>query len=113
MINISFSWDEEKIKIISDCLVFPSWNEGQPIVILKAMSQGLIVLSTNIGLIPEILGENYPFCSENNNTKNLGLCVKKYINYNFKKKLSLSLKESYNKIFSWLEQNNKLLKVFK
>ena len=38
--------DEKKFKTISncDCLVFPSWNEGQPLVILEAMSQGLIMI---------------------------------------------------------------------
>ena len=109
--------DEKVIKVLSnsDCLVFPSWNEEQPLVILEAISQGLIVFSTKVGLISEMLGDDYPFYFENNNTKSLELCLKKFINYNFKKKISLSssLKERYNKNFSQLEHKIKLIKVSK
>ncbi len=47
----------------SDCLILPSWNEGQPTVLLEAMSVGTPVIATQTGLIPDILGEDYPFIS--------------------------------------------------
>jgi glycosyltransferase involved in cell wall biosynthesis len=37
----------------ADLLVMPTKNEGQPFVILEAMSAGLPVVSTNVGCIPE------------------------------------------------------------
>lgn len=47
----------------SDCLILPSWNEGQPMVLLESMSLGTPVIATQTGLIPEILGVDYPFIS--------------------------------------------------
>ncbi len=38
----------------SDIFVFPSWNEGQPLVILEAMALGLPIISTkDVGVIDE------------------------------------------------------------
>ena len=50
---------EEKRKAFldADVLLLPSHGEGLPIVIVEAMSAGCAVLASNVGAIPEIVGE--------------------------------------------------------
>jgi glycosyltransferase involved in cell wall biosynthesis len=55
----------EKIDALLDAetLAFPTWYplEGQPIVLLEAMSAGLPILTTRHATIPDILGEDGAF----------------------------------------------------
>jgi glycosyltransferase involved in cell wall biosynthesis len=47
--------DKKRLLATSDIYILPSYNEGQPISILEAMSYGLPVISTKAGGIPEII----------------------------------------------------------
>ena len=42
----------------SDIFILPSYTEGFPNVILEAMHLGKAIIATNVGAIPEILGNN-------------------------------------------------------
>lgn len=51
-------------------LVINSTSEGVPITLLEAMSKGLPVISTNVGGIHHVLGNEYPYiCSVDNKMK--------------------------------------------
>jgi len=53
---------EKKFELFfsSDIFVFPSYNEGQPIVLIEAMAAGLPIITTDTGAIREMVidGEN-------------------------------------------------------
>lgn len=47
--------DKEELLKQSDILVLPSYGEGLPVAILEAMHFGALIISTDVGAIPEIL----------------------------------------------------------
>jgi glycosyltransferase involved in cell wall biosynthesis len=93
---------KEKFSIIerADCLILPSFNEGEPIVLLEAMSVGTPVISTNVGLIPEMLGTDYPFISAPGDQATLEEKIIEFINCRELSFLSKTLKERYYLVYS-------------
>jgi glycosyltransferase involved in cell wall biosynthesis len=53
--GLTHGFRKRDIFIGSDILVLPSYIEGQPLVILEALSYGLPVISTNVGGIPDTI----------------------------------------------------------
>lgn len=112
-INGPQSGEEKFRKIVdSDCLVLPSWNEGQPLIILEAMSVGTPVIATKVGLIPEMLGEDYKFMALPQNKTSLKNAILQFIEFQDMDKLSIMLSDRYKKIFSHEEHTKKLLEIF-
>jgi len=96
----------------SSALILPSWNEGQPTIILEAMMMGTIVLTTKVGLIGELLGDEYPFYFEAQNVTSLKECIDRFEGYKEKEELSEMLKKIYFEKYCKKIHEEKLLKVF-
>ncbi|MDY0116835.1 MAG: glycosyltransferase family 4 protein [Sulfurimonadaceae bacterium] len=110
----SFINGKEKFQEIdkSQALILPSWNEGQPTVILEAMMMGTIVITTKVGLIEELLGEDYPFYFKAKNQKSLKECINRFQRYENKDELSYKLRQIYKSKYSKEIHQQKLLKIF-
>ena len=66
----------------ADIFVFPTYyhNECFPLVILEAMEQGLPVISTNEGGIPDIIDNgNYGYTVEKNNPIDLASAIERLL----------------------------------
>lgn len=96
----------------ADCLILPSYNEGEPVVLLEAMSTGTPVISTNVGLIPEMLGSDYPFISIPRNAASLEEKITQFIDYPRINELSQALKERYLLNYSNKSHASELESVF-
>ncbi|MGE0078238.1 MAG: glycosyltransferase family 4 protein [Bacteroidales bacterium] len=83
-----------------DCLILPSWNEGQPLVILEAMSIGIPVIATGVGDISNMLGNDYPFITVPHDVDGLIKTVIRFNNFFDKLELARSLFERYQSKYS-------------
>ena len=105
---------EKKYEAISqsNCLVLPSWNEGQPIILLEAMSLGIPVIASKVGLIPELLGEEYPFMIEPASRKSLEEVIIRFIHCDDVINISKNLKNRYERQYSKKMHANELHDIF-
>lgn len=106
---------EEKFAVIerADCLILPSHNEGEPLVLLEAMSVGTPIISTSVGMIPEMLGEDYPFIYSPGDQSSLEEKILQFIKYSERLGLSLKLKERYLLLYSNNVHSVHLKSIFK
>ena len=96
-----------------DCFILPSWNEGQPIVILEAMSMGLPIISTNVGDIPQVLGRDYSLYVKPHDVNSLENAILKFDKAENKKDLSKYLYQRYMSKYSNKSYKKKVLEIFK
>jgi len=104
----------EKFEILKqyDCLILPSWNEGMPLILLEAMSVGTLVISTNVGLIPDLLGGKYPYLCYPKDRESLEKNILKFIDSNFKSELSKEMATKYNSQYSQKTHAHLLHNIF-
>lgn len=95
-----------------DCLILPSWNEGQPIIILEAMSLGIPVIANNIGDISNMLGESYKYVNKNREVVGLKDCIIKFNKANNKKLISEELHYRYMKEYSNMLHKKRTIDIF-
>jgi glycosyltransferase involved in cell wall biosynthesis len=96
----------------SDVFIFPSHNEGMPLVLLEAMSVGLPVITTKVGYVNEILGDDYPFYCLPENEASIISTLQQYMVYPRKEELSQYLKNRYHELFSRESHRKFLLQIF-
>lgn len=112
-INDTISGIEKFEKIAeADCLILPSWNEGQPIVLLEAMSVGTPIIATNVGLIPDLLGINYPYLVNACDHQSLKETIIKFIESDNNNNIAKELKEKYVTLYCKKKHEENLLKIF-
>lgn len=96
----------------ADCLILPSWNEGQPIILLEAMSVGTPIIVTRVGLIPELLGEDYPYFTNPRDKNSLEQMMIQFITQENTNSISPRLKNRYLSIYSQKKHEENLNKIF-
>lgn len=115
-INDYINNEKQKYEIIgsSTCLILPSYNEGQPLVILEAMSSKTIVIASKVGDIPNMLGNDYPLLIKPESTQSLKEAIIKLKNMDLEEKARLSeyLYNRYNNLYSNKVHQQKLTEIF-
>ena len=97
---------------ISDLFVLPSFYESFGLSIIEAMASKVFCIATNTGGIPEIIQDNITgYLFENNNSEDLLLKIKLFLNKNTEDIVN----NAYNlvkKKFSLDIMNNNLIKIY-
>lgn len=109
---------KEEIYLASDLLIVPSRQENFPTVILEAFACGVPVVGSNVGGIPEIIGENCGWVMKENSPDELCNILKKILNdktslYGKKEKCRQQFEKKYKlekMIDSYLELYKGILK---
>lgn len=97
----------------TDCLVLPSWNEGQPLVVLEAMSMGIPVIATRVGDIPNMLGEDYPFLTKPHDVDMLVERIVAFDSYSGKEEIGNRLLSYYHSKYSYEIFTSNILDTFR
>jgi glycosyltransferase involved in cell wall biosynthesis len=83
-----------------DALILPSWNEGQPVILLEALSIGLPVIVSDVGDVKNIVGEKYPFTFIPRDKKSMKEVIGEFDTYECKNIIAENLYKRYQEYYS-------------
>lgn len=106
----------EKNKVLSETNIFilPSWNEGQPLVILEAMAAGCPIISTkNVGVIDETVIDGFNgILIEPKNVLQLLKAIEILINNNeLREKMGINSQIRFNEKYTEVVHLNRFKKI--
>lgn len=96
----------------SACLILPSWNEGQPLIILEAMANATPIIATDVGLIPEILGKDYKFLYSAGDIASLKEKIEIFLKHPKIQSIGKQLYLRYKTNYSKSEHKKTVLEIF-
>ncbi|MGB2742324.1 MAG: glycosyltransferase [Cognaticolwellia sp.] len=107
----------EKYELIKNCkaVILMSKNEGVPLVILEAMALGKPVITTDVGFIKEMLGDDYPWYVESRSSESLNNLISKFelLSANDYNELCHNLSDLFMKNHSNKVREKTLINIFK
>lgn len=111
-------WIDEKLKkeVLKEATIFvlPSYYEGMPMSVLEAMAYKNIVISTNVGGVPEIIENGYNgFLIEPGDKKELFNKIEKNINGNELEKISNNARNTIDERFNLKKKIKDLIDIYK
>ncbi|OEE68083.1 hypothetical protein A1OO_20355 [Enterovibrio norvegicus FF-33] len=95
----------------SDIFILPSHNEGQPLSIIEAMYNGLAVVASDVGYIPEMFDENYAFICKPKNVSSLYDTLKLCIESNYTA-IGCENRNYYFQRYSNIRHEEKIKEIF-
>ncbi|MBA7485999.1 D-inositol-3-phosphate glycosyltransferase [subsurface metagenome] len=108
--------EKEKFLMGTDIFVFPSWNEGQPLVILEAMAAGCPVIAIkDIGAIPEtVIDGETGILVEKQNPEEIAKAIVYLIeNPDIRVKMGLAARKRFEENYTIDKNIDNMIKVFK
>ena len=106
--------ESDKFSVLANAriLIFTSRNEGQPLVLLEAMSVGLPVIAYDVGLIAELLGEDFPFLVGAPNKVELQRTFERAMDADLSKMVGANLQKRYSDFYSPGRHHKRLIEIF-
>jgi len=111
--QLGYVSDDELISLYDsvDLFVFPSLYEGFGLPVLEAISRGCVVVAGNNSSIPEVLGNNYPLCEDNNHQQWLERIYELLSNTEKREELrKIGLEQS--RLFNWANTAQKTYQAY-
>jgi len=108
--------DKERFLIDTDIFVFPSLNEGLPLVILEAMAASCPVISTkDVGVISEVVIDGITgILVEKQNPKQIAEAIKKLIEHpELRESMGKAGKDRFDLYYTFDNNISKLIEIFK